>query len=377
LAVISGGEQVALMAPTELLARQNFQTFSEWLTPFGVKTAFLSASVKGWERERILAGLVNGTIDLVVGTHSLIQEPIQFRHLGFAIIDEQHRFGVRQRKILREKGLTPDMLFLSATPIPRTLAIAIFGDMDVSSIRTMPAGRKKTLTKVTDYSNYDSVLEQMKIQLDLGHQAYVIVPLIQESERSDFADVPAVVEDLKAKLPRTYPVAGLHGKMAAEEKTRILDDFSSGKTAVLVSTTVVEVGLNVPNATFMLILDAERFGLSQLHQLRGRVGRNAEQAYCFLVTDAILNGENRFAILEETTDGFAISEEDLRQRGPGEVFGEEQTGIPKFRMANPIADQELLQVAFADAESLFSTEDASSLALVRKTFLAIEETNLD
>lgn len=377
LAVISGKEQVALMAPTEILAYQNYLSFRKYLEPFGVRTAFLSASVKGKERQEILDRLVQGTIDLVVGTHSLIQETILFRHLGFAIIDEQHRFGVNQRKLLRSKGLIPDMLFLSATPIPRTLAISIFGDMDVSSIHSLPEGRKKVMTDVLDFSKYEEVIHKVEKELEQGRQAYFIVPLIEQSDTKAYKDVSAVLKDLTKELPSSYKISALHGKMASEDKQQILSDFAQGKIHVLVSTTVVEVGVNVPNATEMVILNCEQFGLSQLHQLRGRVGRSEHQAYCHLLTDTILLGNSRFDILEKTTDGFEIAEEDLRQRGPGEVFGEEQTGIPKFRMANLITDSELLKIAFADAEWLFQSKDPSIKKWIQTTIYGIKETNLD
>lgn len=377
LAVVSGEEQVALMAPTEILAHQHFQTMKSLLSPYEVRVAFLSSAIKGEERAEILAGLRTGSIHLIVGTHSLIQEPIRFKSLGFAIIDEQHRFGVRQRKSLREKGLTPDMLFMSATPIPRTLAISLFGDMDVSSIKTMPIGRKPVQTEVVDFSHLDEVFRHVEKELEKGHQAYFIVPLISENEKADFSDVFTVSEELKKRFPPKFRVAGLHGKMSSEEKTKILNAFSKNEIAVLVSTTVVEVGVDVPNASEMVVLNCEHFGLSQLHQLRGRVGRSTFQAYCHFLTDAILSGSERFSILEKTHDGFLIAEEDLRQRGPGEVFGEEQTGIPKFRMANLVEDKDLLETAFADAKMVLKSTDSLSQALLKKTFLGIEDANLD
>jgi ATP-dependent DNA helicase RecG len=377
MAVITGKEQVALMAPTEILAYQDYQTFKNMLSPFGIRIGFLSSAIKGKDRSDVLDDLFYGRIDMIAGTHALIQEAIQFRHLGFVIIDEQHRFGVKQRKALREKGFIPAMLFLSATPIPRTLAISIFGDMEVSSIRTLPSGRKTTQTFIRDFSAYDEVVNHVIRELDQGHQAYFIVPLIEENEKGDFLDVSAVLSDLRKKIPARYKVAGLHGKMAVDEKQTVLNRFSQGDIAVLVSTTVVEVGVNVPNATEMVILNCERFGLSQLHQLRGRVGRSEVQAYCHLITDTILLGNKRFEILEKTTDGFEIAEEDLRQRGPGEVFGEEQTGIPKFRMANLITDQALFNTALEDAKLLLQSQDEAAKKLVQSTILGIEETNLD
>ncbi len=377
LAVVTAREQVAIMAPTEVLARQHHQSLTRLLSPYGVRTAFLSASVKGKDREEVLFGLKSGTIDLVTGTHSLIQDPIQFHRLGFAVIDEQHRFGVHQRKILREKGWTPDMLFMSATPIPRTLAIAMFGDLDISSIKTMPEGRKPIRTEVCDFSSMERIVGHIRDQVRLGHQAYVVVPLVEETHKTEAADVQATVREFRSLLFSEVQVEGLHGRMSAEEKSRILDAFSDGRVSVLVSTTVVEVGVNVPNATTMVVLDCERFGLSQLHQLRGRVGRGDAPSQCFFVTDEILLGSNRFAVLEQTNDGFLISEEDLRQRGPGEVFGEEQTGIPRFRMANPVTDRDLLEMAFSDAESIMQNSDPVARRMIREAFSEIEETNID
>ena len=377
LAVVTAKEQAALMAPTEVLARQHHLALTQLLSPFGVRTAYLSSGVKGKEREEVILGLKSGTIDLVIGTHSLIQEPIQFHRLGFAVIDEQHRFGVKQRKILREKGLTPDMLFMSATPIPRTLAIAMFGDLDISSIKTMPVGRKPIRTEVCDFSQMDRIVRLIHDQIQLGHQAYVIVPLVEKSVKTEAADIGASVREFRSLLPTEVKVEGLHGRMTPEEKYRILASFAAGDISVLVSTTVVEVGVNVPNATLMVVLDCERFGLSQLHQLRGRVGRGADQATCFFVTDDLLLGSDRFAILERTTDGFLISEEDLRQRGPGEVFGEEQTGIPRFRMANPVVDRELLETALADAKAVMTSSDPVCRRMIHEAFSEIEETNID
>jgi ATP-dependent DNA helicase RecG len=376
-AVVSGGEQVALMAPTEILAHQHYKSFTELIAPFGVKIAFLASDVNEKSKSQIISDLSSGLIDIVIGTHALIQDRIRFRQLGFVIIDEQHRFGVKQRKILREKGWVPDVLFMSATPIPRTLAISVFGDMDVSSIRSMPQGRKKVITAICDYSGFNDVIHHCVSELKKGHQVYIIVPLITESHKTNFMAVDTVVKELRHLIPPEFTIAALHGKLGGEEKNQILTAFSMQKIAVLVSTTVVEVGVDVPNATEMVILDCERFGLSQLHQLRGRVGRGKNQAYCHLVTDAILLGTNRFAILETTTDGFVISEEDLRQRGPGEVFGEEQTGIPKFRMANLITDHELLEQAFVDAHLLIDSVNEKAKALVATTFFGIKEPNLD
>jgi ATP-dependent DNA helicase RecG len=376
-AVVTGHEQVAIMAPTEILAYQHYQNFKEALEPFGVQVQFLSSSIKGNERTTILNNLQEGNIHILVGTHSLIQEEINFAHLGFVIIDEQHRFGVEQRKKLRLKGLEPDVLLMSATPIPRTLSIAIFGDMDISSIKSMPIGRKKVITTVADFSAIDSVIKRVNEELILNHQAYFIVPVIDGKEGTDLIGVSELFSILRNQISNKYNIEILHGKLKNEEKNEILSRFYEGMTQVLVSTTVVEVGLNALKATVMTVINAERFGLSQLHQLRGRVGRNDKQSYCYFLSDMVLLGNNRLDILEKTADGFEISEEDLRQRGPGEVFGSEQTGIPKFRMANIIEDEELLHLAFSDASSILNSRDLKAIKLIKNTLTMIENFQLD
>ncbi len=376
-AVVTAKEQVAIMAPTEILAYQHYQNLKSQFDLFGVRVEFLSSSIKGEERNLILTNLQNGSINILIGTHSLIQEEINFAHLGFVIIDEQHRFGVDQRKKLRLKGLNPDVLLMSATPIPRTLSIAIFGDMDISSIKTMPLGRKTVQTNVFDFSMIDSVIARVNDELYHGNQAYFIVPVIDGKEGSDLLGVQELYDILRKHIFHEYEIEILHGKMKNDDKTSILSRFYEGSIRILVSTTVVEVGLNAPKATVMTVINAERFGLSQLHQLRGRVGRNDKQSYCYFLSDSILMGNNRLEILEKTTDGFEISEEDLRQRGPGEVFGSEQTGIPKFKMANIINDEELLHLAFADAFEMIDSQSPKVVQLVNNTFSSIENFQLD
>lgn len=376
-AVVTAHEQVAIMAPTEILAYQHYQNFKEMLEHYHVHVEFLSSSIKGQDRTKILHLLQKGQIDIIVGTHSLIQEDINFSKLGFVIIDEQHRFGVEQRKKLRLKGIVPDVLLMSATPIPRTLSIAIFGDMDISSIKTMPLGRKKVITTVADFQAIDSVIVRVNEELSYGNQAYFIVPVIDGKEGSDLIGVSELSSIIRREIPLKYQIEILHGKLKNDEKTAILSRFYEGVTQVLVSTTVVEVGLNAPRATVMTVINAERFGLSQLHQLRGRVGRNDLQSYCYYLSDMVLLGNNRLEILEKTTDGFEISEEDLRQRGPGEVFGSEQTGIPKFRMANIIEDEELLHIAFSDASNILQSRDSKSIKLIKNTLTLIENFQLD
>lgn len=376
-AVITGGEQVAIMAPTEILAYQHYQYLTETLSPFSVSVSFLTSSIKKEERLRILKGLETGTIDLIVGTHSLIQDEINYHKLGFIVIDEQHRFGVEQRKKLRLKGHNPDVLLMSATPIPRTLSITIFGDMDISIIQTLPAGRKQIQTIVSDFSYIDSVIQRVICELEQNNQAYFIVPVIEGRSTSDLIGVQELYDILIQHIPNQFKIEILHGKLKNEDKTSILDNFYNGEINVLISTTVVEVGLNAPKATVMTVINAERFGLSQLHQLRGRVGRNKLQSYCYFLSDSILLGNNRLEILEKTNDGFEISKEDLRQRGPGEVFGSEQTGIPKFRMANIIEDESLLDIAFEDAKNNLDSQDLKMITLVKNTLSSIENYHLD
>ncbi|MBU1144843.1 MAG: ATP-dependent DNA helicase RecG [Firmicutes bacterium] len=377
LAVVSALEQVALMAPTEILAYQHYQTMKHYLDSFGVVIAFLSSSIKNESREEILKDLKSGKIDILIGTHALIQEEVVFKNLGFVIIDEQHRFGVNQRKILRQKGLTPDVLFMSATPIPRTLAITLFGDMDISSIKSLPLGRKQIKTKIVDFEHIDRVFQHVNQELSKGHQAYFIVPLIDENEKSSLISLEEFETIIKKNIDVSYQIGFLHGKMKNDEKSLNIDKFYSNKIQALVSTTVVEVGLNVSNATMMIVINASKFGLSQLHQLRGRVGRNDLQSYCYLIVDDLVKETNKLSILEKTSDGFEISEADLLQRGPGEVFGEEQTGIPKFKMANIIEDQALLELAIEDAKSLMSSSDLKAKKLINHTIKQIESYHLD
>jgi len=375
--VVTAKEQVAIMAPTEILALQHYRSFKESLEPFGVQVGFLSSNVTGIKRTQLLNSLRNGEIDIICGTHSLIQEEVTFKHLGYIVIDEQHRFGVNQRKILREKGYTPDVLFMSATPIPRTLAITIFKDMDISSIKMMPEGRKKVQTFIHPYEEMESLFVEMRKELDKGHQAYVIVPLIDESEPSKNISLEEFKEIILNQLPNQYRVGFLHGKMKNGEKEDVLQGFYQNLTNVLVSTTVVEVGVNVINATFMAIMNANHFGLSQLHQLRGRVGRSSEQAVCYLVYDGLPEETSRLEILTQTSDGFAISEADLRFRGPGELFGNEQTGLPKFKMANFIEDQALIAKTIEDAKQLLSSTDPLAKSLREKVFVLLETYHLD
>lgn len=354
---ISAGYQGALMVPTEILAEQHAASMRAMLEPFGIKSALLTSSVKGKKRRELLEALNSGDINLLIGTHALIQDEVNFLNLGLVITDEQHRFGVNQRRVLREKGNSPDVLFMTATPIPRTLAITVFGEMDVSTIDEMPAGRKIIETYWAKHNMLDRILVFIEKELQQGRQAYVICPLIEESEKMDLENVLDVHAMLTQYFGERYQVGLMHGKLPADEKDAVMKDFSQNMTKVLVSTTVVEVGVNVPNATVMVIYDAERFGLAQLHQLRGRVGRGSDQSFCILLADPKSeNGKERMTIMTETNDGFVVSEKDLELRGPGDFFGRKQSGVPEFKVADMVHDYRTLEVARNDAAKLIASE---------------------
>lgn len=353
---VTAGFQGALMAPTEILAEQHAASLDEWLHPFGVKVALLSGSVKGKARRELLERVSNGDIDILVGTHALIQPDVSFKKLGFVITDEQHRFGVEQRRVLREKGENPDVLFMTATPIPRTLSITAFGEMDVSIIDEMPAGRKKIETHWVKSEQFNQVLTRMAKELANGRQAYIICPLIEESDKLDVQNAVDVYQQLSTIYKNKFKIGLMHGRLPANEKDEVMRAFSEGRLDVLVSTTVVEVGVNVPNATFMVIYDAERFGLAQLHQLRGRVGRGNHQSYCILIANPKSEeGKERMISMTETNDGFRLAEKDLELRGPGDFFGKKQSGLPEFKMADLVHDYRALEVARQDAVKLIES----------------------
>ena len=353
-AAVTAGKQAALMVPTEILAEQHLQSLTS-LFP-SLKILLLTGSLKAAERRDRLELIQTGQVDLIVGTHALIQEGVHFHDLGLVIIDEQHRFGVAQRRILREKGQNPDVLMMTATPIPRTLAITAFGDMDVSIIDQMPAGRKEIITRWVKHQQLNLVLDWLVKEIQKGSQAYVISPLIEESEALDLKNAIALEEELIAYFGDRARVALLHGKMKGEEKEAIMQAFKRGEIDLLVSTTVIEVGVNVPNATVMIIMDADRFGLSQLHQLRGRVGRGDKQSYAVLVANPKTeSGKRRMKIMTETTNGFVLAEEDLKLRGSGEIFGTRQSGIPEFQVANLIEDYPILEEARKVAVQVVTT----------------------
>ncbi|MET0959755.1 MAG: ATP-dependent DNA helicase RecG [Psychrobacillus psychrotolerans] len=372
-AVITAGYQGALMAPTEILAEQHASSLDEWLAPIGVRIALLTGSTKTKARRAVLENLAAGTIDLLIGTHALIQPDVVFKKLGLVITDEQHRFGVEQRRVLKDKGENPDVLFMTATPIPRTLAITAFGEMDVSIIDEMPAGRKKIETHWMKPDQLHKLIARLKSELATGRQAYIICPLIEESEKLDVQNAVDVYNMMTEELKGTSTVGLMHGRLHSDEKEQVMRDFSEGAIQVLVSTTVVEVGVNVPNATFMIIFDAERFGLAQLHQLRGRVGRGEHQSFCVLLADPKSEeGKERMVSMTETNDGFILAEKDLELRGPGDFFGKKQSGLPEFKVADLVHDYRALNTAKVDAERLLDSKefwDSSELAGLRETLI--------
>ncbi len=352
LPFVHRGSQVALIAPTELLAEQHFQTITGLLDNSDVRVELLTGSTRSAERRRILTGLESGALQFVVGTHALIQDSVVFNNLQFVIIDEQHRFGVEQRQRLVSKGSAPHILSLTATPIPRTLAMTLYGHYDYDAIKERPAGRKEVRTVAKKEKNaeevYRFVHEMVKRK---GLQAYFVYPLIEESEAMDLASATEQYERLQKEWFSDLKTSLVHGRVGTDERNRVMEAFKHGDVDILFSTTVIEVGVDVPNANIMVIENAERFGLSQLHQLRGRIGRGTEQSYCFLVVRS-LKGEQAFRrvkIMEETTDGFRISEEDLKIRGPGEFLGTRQSGMPDFRVADLFRDRELVDQARRDA----------------------------
>lgn len=372
-AVITAGYQGALMAPTEILAEQHASSLDEWLAPIGVRIALLTGSTKTKARRAVLENLAAGTIDLLIGTHALIQPDVVFKKLGLVITDEQHRFGVEQRRVLKDKGENPDVLFMTATPIPRTLAITAFGEMDVSIIDEMPAGRKKIETHWMKPDQLHKLIARLKSELATGRQAYIICPLIEESEKLDVQNAVDVYNMMTEELKGTSTVGLMHGRLHSDEKEQVMRDFSEGDIQVLVSTTVVEVGVNVPNATFMIIFDAERFGLAQLHQLRGRVGRGEHQSFCVLLADPKSEeGKERMVSMTETNDGFILAEKDLELRGPGDFFGKKQSGLPEFKVADLVHDYRALNTAKVDAERLLDSKefwDSSEMAGLREMLI--------
>jgi ATP-dependent DNA helicase RecG len=339
------GMQAALMAPTEILAHQHYDLLRGIFESAGVRTALLTASVKAAKKKEVLAGLADGSIGLVIGTHALLSESVTFRRLGFVVTDEQHRFGVAQRAALSAKGDNPHLLVMSATPIPRTLALMIYGDLDLSVLDELPPGRREIKTYAVSSDKRLRAFGFLKKQIGAGRQCFIICPMIDEGQ-SDMASVTRYAEKLRTQWLPGCSIAALHGRMKAKEKEAVMSRFSEGKINVLVSTTVVEVGVDVPNATVMLIENAERYGLSQLHQLRGRVGRGKFQSYCILISDAQKEETvSRLGVMCRTNDGFRIADADLKLRGPGDFFGNRQHGLPALKIADMAADMECLNRA--------------------------------
>ena len=356
--VVGCGEQAAFLAPTELLARQHAENAARLLEPLGVRIAFLSGSVTGDPRSLLLEALEAGEVDLLFGTHALFSEEVTFKDLGLVIVDEQHRFGVLQRQALLKKGTSPDLLLMTATPIPRTLALTAFGDLDVSSIRTMPAGRRPVITHLAREGNEEKVYRRVREEISLGRQAYFVYPLIEESESLDVKDAESAFRILQYQVYPGIPMALIHSRVAEEEKESAMARFAAGNVKILVATSVVEVGVDVANASCMVVEHAERFGLSTLHQLRGRVGRGSDQSYAFLVYGKKLTpeGVERLKIMMETTDGFTIAERDMRLRGPGELLGVRQSGFLNFRVADLLLHGTLLFQARDDAKRLLAED---------------------
>ena len=341
------GYQSALMAPTEILAIQHYQNIQKLFSPFSIKVGLLTGKLKAKEKKQLLEDLKNGNIDMMIGTHALISDDVVYKNLGLVITDEQHRFGVNQRGNLKNKGITPDILYMSATPIPRTYALTLYGDMDISNIKTIPSGKKEIITTLKKESEMKDVLNAMLEQLKLHHQIYVIAPLIEESDKIDLENVSALEEKMNKAFGKYYKIGVLHGKMKNEEKEEIMSKFERNEIQILISTTVIEVGIDVKNATMIVIWDAFRYGLSTLHQLRGRVGRNDLQSYCILISN---RETERLNILTQTCDGFKISEEDFLLRGSGDIFGIKQSGDMIFQIADLKKDYKILLKAKEDSE---------------------------
>jgi ATP-dependent DNA helicase RecG len=357
LDAIECGAQGAVMAPTEILAAQHFRTLGEVLKPLNIPMQLLSGSLTDSEKISARARIADGRTRLVVGTHALIEDRVVFQKLGLVVIDEQHKFGVVQRGVLYGKGAHPDVLVMTATPIPRTLAMTLYGDLDVSVIDEMPAGRQEVVTRVIKAAQLPDAYGFIRKQAGRGRQAYLVYPLVSESDQLELKSAEAMYEKLKAGDLAGLRLGLVHGQMPAAQKDRVMQDFRAGRIDVLVATTVVEVGVDVPNANVMLVENAERFGLAQLHQLRGRIGRGANKSFCILeASPAGLDAWKRLRIMEQTTDGFRIAEEDFRIRGMGNLMGREQSGSPVLRVGDPLADARILEAARAEAEALLEDD---------------------
>jgi len=368
------------MAPTEILANQLFNGISELAEPLGINIKLLTGSTKTADRRVIHEELENGTLHIIVGTHALLEDKVQFKNLGLAIIDEQHRFGVEQRsKLWKKNDIPPHVLVMTATPIPRTLAMSLYGDLDISVIDELPPGRKPIQTVHRYDSNRLKVWKFLKDEIAKGRQVYIVYPLIQESEKIDYKDLMDGYESISRDFPLPqYSISIVHGKMKPADKDEEMRRFAEGKTNIMVATTVIEVGVNVPNASVMVIESAERFGLSQLHQLRGRVGRGAEQSYCILMTSYKLSNDSkiRMETMVRTNDGFEISEVDLKLRGPGDIMGKQQSGVLNLQIADLVKDKEILQLARHHAIKLLKDDapmEKPEHAKLREAFIELSK----
>ena len=380
--VCENGYQAALMAPTEILARQHNTTLSAWAASIGLRVVLLTGGMNGAARSEALEHIRSGEADIIIGTHALIQEDVDFKKLGLVVIDEQHRFGVLQRATLRNKGLSSDVLVMTATPIPRTLAMTVYGDLDVSVIDEMPPGKKPVRTVVMGENKREAVYDAIRKELAKNHQAFIVYPLVEQSENLDLKDATKMAEHLQKNIFPDVRVGLIHGRMKDREKDAVMHDFLENRIAILVSTTVIEVGIDVPRASLMVIEHAERFGLSQLHQLRGRVGRRDIPSTCILLTDYKASGDarKRLKIMEKTTDGFVLADEDLAIRGPGDFLGTRQSGLPDFRIASIIRDARILNDAKEDAFALVARDPLLTKpehAILKETLIAKWQGKLD
>ena len=363
LIAVENDYQSAIMAPTEILAEQHYLNIHRYIEDLGIKIALLTGSLAKSEKKAILNDIKNGEINLAIGTHALIQGDVEFKKLGLVIVDEQHRFGVIQRAQLKNKGINPDILVMTATPIPRTLAMTVFGDLDVSVIDELPPGRRPVKTKVFKERDRAQLYKLIRDELVKGRQSYIVYPLIEESEELDLRDATKMAEHLQKDIFPEHKIALLHGRMKPEEREAVMKTFKAQETNILVSTTVIEVGIDVPNATVMVIEHAERFGLSQLHQLRGRVGRGGHDSHCILLAGRVgsLDTYQRLKVMEDTNDGFKIAEEDLKLRGPGDFLGTRQSGLPDFRIANLLIDASILQKARDETFNIIKNDPELSM----------------